>query len=129
MGGSGGEGTGETVVGRSVKLEGDFSSDENVRIEGDVSGTLKTSKNLEVGDGATVEADVFAENATIAGRVSGNIDIKEKLELQESAKITGDIKTGVLMVAAGAKFSGQCAMNEEGEPAVDVVKKEDVDED
>lgn len=112
--------SGQTVVGKSVKLEGDFSSDENVRIDGSVSGTVKTSQNLEVGAGAVVEADVFAENASIAGQVSGNLDIQNKLELQASAKITGDIKTGVLEVAAGASFTGQCEMNapakEEDEP-------------
>jgi len=122
------EGAGETVVGRSVKLEGDFSSDENVRIDGDVSGTLKTSKNLEIGSGANVEADVFAENATVAGRISGNIDVKDKLELQASAKVTGDIKTGELIVAGGAKFTGQCSMTDEDKPAVDVVKKDDDEE-
>lgn len=118
-------GAGETVVGKSVKLEGDFSSDENVCIDGEVSGTLKTSKNLEIGEGASVEADVFAANATIAGRVSGNLDVKDKLELLESAKVTGDIKTGILSVAAGATFTGQCAMSGEDQPAVDAVKKEE----
>lgn len=117
--------SGETVVGKSVKLEGDFSSDENVRIDGEVSGTLKTTQNLVIGSGAAVEADVFAENATISGRVSGNLDIKNKLELTESAKITGDIKTGVLSVADGAVFSGQCSMTDEDQPAVDMVKQEE----
>ena len=121
-------GAGETVVGKSVKLEGDFSSDENVRIDGEVSGTLKTTQNLVIGSGATVEADVFAENATVSGRVSGNIDVKNKLELTENAKITGDIKTGVLSVAAGASFSGQCAMSDTEQPSVDLVKKDNEEE-
>ncbi|MFC1618234.1 polymer-forming cytoskeletal protein [Patescibacteria group bacterium] len=116
---------GETIVGQSVKLEGDFSSDENVRIDGDVSGTLKTSKDLMVGEGASVEADIFAENATIAGKVSGNIDVKNKLELQETARITGDVKTAVLSVAAGAIFSGQCNMTDESKEAVDAVQDND----
>ncbi|EKD49821.1 MAG: hypothetical protein ACD_63C00039G0004 [uncultured bacterium] len=119
------EQVGETVVGQSVKLEGDFSSDENVRIEGDVSGTVKTGKNLIVGEAANLEADIFAENAVIAGRISGNLDIKDRLELKETSKVTGDIKSGVLSVAAGALFTGQCTMNDETKEAVDVVKKKE----
>jgi cytoskeletal protein CcmA (bactofilin family) len=123
---SGGEitDTGQTVVGKSVKLEGDFSSDENVRIDGSVSGTVKTSQNLEVGAGAVVEADVFAENASVAGQVNGNLDIQNKLELQASAKITGDIKAGVLEVAAGASFTGQCEMNAADKKEVEPVKED-----
>lgn len=120
--------TGQTIVGQSVKLEGDFSSDENVRIDGAVSGTLKTSKNLEIGQGAVVEADVFAENATIAGRVSGNIDVKEKLDLTDTAKITGDIKTGIFSVAPGAVFTGQCSMSGEEKTSVDAVTKDETQE-
>ncbi len=115
---------GETVVGHSVKLEGDFSSDENVRIDGSVSGTVKTNKNLLIGERASVEADVFADNATIAGRVNGNIDVKTKLELLETARIAGDIKAGVLSINAGAVFSGQCSMSTEQSGAVDAVKTE-----
>lgn len=115
---------GETVVGHSVKLEGDFSSDENVRIDGTVSGTVKTNKNLIIGERASVEADVFADNATIAGRVNGNIDVKTKLELLETARVAGDIKTGVLSITAGAIFSGQCSMSTEQGEAVDAVKIE-----
>ena len=115
---------GETVVGHSVKLEGDFSSDENVRIDGSVSGTVKTNKNLMIGERASVEADVFADNATIAGRVNGNIDVKTKLELLETARIAGDIKAGVLSITAGAVFSGQCSMSTEKGDGVDAVKTE-----
>lgn len=108
---------GETVVGHSVKLEGDFSSDENVRIDGSVSGTVKTNKNLLIGERASVEADVFADNAAIAGRVNGNIDVKSKLELMETARVAGDIKAGVLSITAGAIFSGQCTMSTDQEGA------------
>ena len=113
---------GETVVGKSVKLEGDFSSDENVHIDGEVSGTLKTSKNLVVGEGAEVEADVFAENASISGKISGNLDVKDKLEFTETARITGDIKTGTLSVATGAIFTGQCNMSDDSKEDIDAVQ-------
>lgn len=115
---------GETVVGNSVKLEGDFTSDENVRIDGSVSGSVKTNKNLWIGERASVEADVFADNATIAGRVNGNIDVKSKLELLETARVAGDIKAGVLSITAGAIFSGQCSMSTEQGEAGDAVKTE-----
>jgi cytoskeletal protein CcmA (bactofilin family) len=46
----------ETVIGPSVKVEGNFSSDGDVVIEGQLTGTLKTTKNVRIGAGARIKA-------------------------------------------------------------------------
>ena len=38
----------ETIVGPSVKVEGDLNSDGNIVIEGQVNGKIKTTKQLRV---------------------------------------------------------------------------------
>lgn len=98
----------ETVIGPSVKVEGDFVGEDNVDVEGVVIGNLKTSKNLRIGEGARVEADVFAENIFVAGEVIGNLKIKSKAELSGSAKIVGDLETGELSIETGAILKGKC---------------------
>ena len=104
-------GPAETVVGPSVKIQGDLNSEGNVRIEGQVSGKVKTSQSVFVNQGAKIAADILAGNAVVGGEVLGNIKISGHLILQSTAKITGDIGCSILRVEDGAQFSGKCVMN------------------
>jgi len=103
----------ETMIGPSVKVEGDFITEGNIVVEGIVSGTITTSKNITVGEDSKIFADVSAENALISGEVQGNIEVAEKLELTATAKIFGDVTTGTLTIAPGAILNGKCKMAEE----------------
>lgn len=100
----------ETVVGPSVKIQGDLNSEGNIRIEGSVAGKVYTSQSVHVGEAASLQADMQAGNAIIAGQVQGNIKIDGNLVLQSTAKIKGDITCGILRVEDGAIFSGKCNM-------------------
>lgn len=101
----------ETVVGPSVKIQGDLNSEGNIRIEGQVSGKVKTSQSVFVNQGAKIAADVLAGNAVVGGEVQGNLKISGHLILQSTAKIAGDISCQILRVEDGASFSGKCSMN------------------
>lgn len=102
----------ETIVGATVKIEGDLVSEGDIKVDGLVSGKIKTSKNLYVGPMAKIEADVEAENAVFAGVVKGDIKIKENLLVQETGKIMGNVSCMRLSIAEGAHFSGSCTMPE-----------------
>lgn len=101
----------ETVVGPSVKIQGDLNSEGNIKIEGQVNGKVKTSQSVYVGESAKIAADIFAGNAVIGGEIQGNIKTSGNLILQSTAKITGDISCAVLRVEDGALFSGKCSMD------------------
>jgi len=102
---------GETIIAKGVKVEGDFVSDGNVIIEGEVNGSVKTAGHLEVGDSAKIKADVTASDALVAGQISGNLKVNGKLELLESSRVEGDIEAEILSVASGAKINGHITMN------------------
>jgi cytoskeletal protein CcmA (bactofilin family) len=101
----------ETVVGPSVKIQGDLNSEGNIRVEGQVSGKIKTSQGVFVNQGAKIAADVLAGSAVVGGEVQGNIKINGHLILQATAKVIGDIACSILRVEDGAQFTGKCAMN------------------
>ena len=107
------EGETETIIGPSVKVEGDFASKGNVTVEGAVYGTLKTDKDLKIGTAAKISANVFATNAFIAGEVKGNVKVGGKLELTDTSKILGDVEAKILIIAAGAILNGKCSMCQE----------------
>ncbi len=103
----------ETIIAASVKVEGDFTSQGNVLIEGMVEGSLRTERDLRVGERAVITADVHAANATVAGEVRGNISASERLELEATARVLGDIKTKILVVVSGATINGRVNMGAE----------------
>ena len=97
----------ETIIGPSVKVEGDFNGDGDVIVEGIVVGNLRTKNHLRVGKDAKVRAEVNAQSAFIAGEVSGNITVESEISLTASAKIKGDITASILSVERGAKINGK----------------------
>lgn len=100
----------ETIIAHGVRVEGEFVSQGNVVIEGEVQGTLHAGGDLRVGEEAKITADVSAANAFIAGELHGNLRVAGRLELTSTSKIMGDVTTEVLLVAAGAKINGTIAM-------------------
>lgn len=100
----------ETIIGPSVKVEGNFKSEGNITVEGIVQGSLKTNHDLKIGPTAKIKAEVEANNLFLAGEIRGNIKIKEKTQLKNSAKIFGNIETKVLSIEEGAIINGKCLM-------------------
>jgi cytoskeletal protein CcmA (bactofilin family) len=100
----------ETVVGPSVHVEGDFSSEGNILIKGVVSGNVKTVKLFTSEKGSKVLANVKAGNAVISGAIKGNVKVEDRLEITASAQIAGDIDCKVLVVEAGALLKGKISM-------------------
>ncbi|MFA5127433.1 MAG: polymer-forming cytoskeletal protein [Patescibacteria group bacterium] len=100
----------DTVVGPSVNVEGDFASEGNIVVKGTVTGSVHTSKNLLVEQGAKIVANVRAGSATIAGEVRGNMKIKDYLELASTARVVGDIEVKTIVMEAGALIFGKVAM-------------------
>lgn len=100
----------ETIIGPSVKVEGDFRGEGDLIIEGILVGNLQTKNNLKIGENAVVEANIKAQNAFISGKVKGNLVIKGKLEITASAIILGDIKTQLISIESGAIIQGNISM-------------------
>lgn len=106
-------GSSETVIASGVKVEGDFVSPGNVRIEGIVKGTVKAEGDLVVTESASIEADVEASNAVVAGEIKGDLKVADKLEITSTAKILGNVNCRTISVEAGAMISGNCQASPE----------------
>ncbi len=91
-------------------IEGTFSSESNIRVDGTVTGTINTKGRLVVGPKGKIEGDVVCNNAEVEGIIDGKIKVNELLALRATAKILGDIHTGKLAIEPGATFTGTCSM-------------------
>lgn len=91
-------------------IEGSISSESNIRIDGEVKGTITTKGRLVVGVSGVITGDVVCQNSEIEGKVKGSMKVGELLSLKSTAKIEGDITTGKLAVEPGAIFAVTCSM-------------------
>lgn len=107
----------ETIIAQGVTVEGDFASQGDVSIDGEVKGTVQAAQLLRVGETARIHADVKAGSAVVAGEIEGNILVNDRLELTESSRIHGDVTAKVLSIAAGAIVNGRVTMGAAGRPS------------
>jgi cytoskeletal protein CcmA (bactofilin family) len=98
------------VIGKGTVLEGNIETYGNIRIEGKITGNIKSKSKIALGNSSHIEGNVTAQNADIEGEVKGKIEISELLVLKSTAVINGDIITSKLVVEPGATFNGTCKM-------------------
>lgn len=98
------------TIGKGTFLEGNVETYGNIRIEGKVTGNVKSKSKVALGPSSFVQGNVIAQNADLEGEVKGRIEIAELLVLKATAVIHGDISTGKLVVEPGALFNGTCKM-------------------
>jgi cytoskeletal protein CcmA (bactofilin family) len=97
-------------IGKGTFLEGNIETYGNIRIEGKVTGNVKSKSKVALGNSSHVAGNIVAQNADIEGEVKGKLEIAEMLVLKSTAVINGDIVTGKLVVEPGAIFNGTCKM-------------------
>lgn len=96
----------QTVIARGVRVEGDFKSQGNVTIEGELVGSLTCGGHLTIGAEAIIEATVHADEATVSGAIQGNVQVKRRLELKGTARLKGDIVAETIAIEPGAAMEG-----------------------
>ena len=94
-----------TIVKGEIKLEGDF------RIDGTFNGSIHCKGKVVVGVTGSIDGEINCQNADFSGEVKGIVKVAELLTLKETARFTGDITTNKLAIEPGAKFSGNCIMD------------------
>ncbi|MBA3275528.1 MAG: polymer-forming cytoskeletal protein [Chloroflexia bacterium] len=109
-----------SVFDRYSIFDGTFNLTRDLRVEGQVKGTINCKGTLYVAHGATVDAVIEAENITVAGDLEGEVNCRGKMQILESGKVKGKITTGTLVVNEGAFYEGQLVM-ESGEQSFGTV--------
>lgn len=96
-----------TIIAKGVKVDGDFASEGDVVIDGEVKGNLSATGQITVGPDAIIRADVKAGSAVVSGTIEGNLTVEKRLDLKSTAKIKGDLVSETLSVESGARIDGK----------------------
>jgi cytoskeletal protein CcmA (bactofilin family) len=104
-----------TFLGKGSQFKGIATFEGTIRIDGRLEGEIHTKGTLVVGEHAVIEGDVSADVVISGGRVTGNIIAAEKVQLLATSIVIGTIKTPLLSIEEGVRFSGTCDAEGRGE--------------
>jgi len=102
----------KSFFGKTMIIEGEVTSDEDITIEGTVNGQLKVGKTLTIGKNGCIKGTISAAVVKISGEVEGEVAASQKLEITSEGKYKGDIKSDNLTIAEGAKLQGNINLDE-----------------
>jgi cytoskeletal protein CcmA (bactofilin family) len=106
-----GESDSFSLIDRYSNFDGTFRSSRDLRIDGEVKGTIECQGTLLVAQGANVTAKVEAENITVAGDLNGDIRCRGRLQIMPSGQVRGKVMTETLVINEGAFYEGQLEMS------------------
>jgi cytoskeletal protein CcmA (bactofilin family) len=106
---------GPTVFGKSMKIIGEVTSDEELYLDGDLDGKLELRNRLTVGPNSKVNANIKAQEIVVFGTIKGNVESESRVSLRTGASIVGDIKTAGIVIEDGAYFKGGIDISRNGE--------------
>lgn len=101
------------IIGQGSHLEGNIHTTGNLRVEGKITGGVKTKAKVVLSHTAQMEGNILAQNAEIGGQVKGTIEVIELLVLKSTATVWGDIMASKLVFEEGACFDGKCKIGKE----------------
>lgn len=107
------------VIGPSIQIEGTLRGQEDVFVEGEVTGTIQLQSNtLTIGTSGKIKADVYAHTVFVEGSMDGDLFGSEQVIIRKSAKVRGNITAPRVTLEDGAAFKGSIEMDPESVKSV-----------
>ncbi len=101
-----------SIVGEGTRFKGELDLNGLLRIDGDFTGTIKTTGKVLVGKNGRAECIINASTVVIGGVVKGNIYSSDRVIVLSSGMILGNIYTPRLIVEEGVLLDGECVIAE-----------------
>lgn len=95
-----------SIISADLRINGDLVCSGDVQVDGWVEGDIQ-SRNIVIGEGATVQGGLQAETVRVCGVVNGQIKA-DSVILEKTAKVTGDVLHKTLAMEQGASLEGMC---------------------
>jgi len=99
-----------SIINKSAVVNGSFSSEGSLRVDGIIKGNVTNSGNIVIGDSAEIHGEVKSANVTNGGKIFGNVHANGKVILEKNSFLRGDLFANILVVEEGAHFEGRSSM-------------------
>ena len=104
------------LVGLGTEINGDITSNGDLRIDGTLIGNLTVKGKVVIGETGKIKGEISCKNSDISGTVEGKVTVQELLSIKSTARISGDLNVGKLAIEPGSKFTGYCDMGSADQP-------------
>ena len=96
----------ESLIDVHSNFDGKYETDQDLRVQGSISGEVVCRGVFTVDQEATARARIQTRDALIRGRVEGDIVCTGRLLLASTSVVTGTLKAATLIVEEGATLTG-----------------------
>ena len=102
-------------ISQGAAIRGDMTSSTDIRVDGQVDGTLYSDGKVVVGESARLSGKLFGTVIDFWGKMDGDIFVKDTLSLKSSSVVNGNIHVRRIQVEMGAQINGSFKMISEQE--------------
>lgn len=99
-----------TRIDAGCEIEGQFSLDGPLVVDGEFRGEIRCGGSVTVGEQGSVEANIEARQVCVHGAVAGDIQATREIILQSTARVHGNLRAPSIVVERGAFFQGETTM-------------------
>ena len=82
------------MISVGTTIEGNITSTENIRFDGQLIGNLTTKGKVFIGQTGRINGQINCKNCEVEGIIDGKVVVTELLSLRAVSKLYGEIKTG-----------------------------------
>ena len=95
------------------EINGEIRFREILRLDGKISGTIRSEGELVIGETGEVDAEVHVNILSVSGKVTGKFHVKEKMEIHPKGRVSGDLTIDKpnLLIHEGGVFEGNVDMS------------------
>ena len=100
------------LIGNGTTIKGEITATGDIRVDGTIIGTMKSTGKVVIGQQGIVEGDIVCNSADISGRVKGTVRVEELTTLKSTSRLEVELFTKQLFIEVGAIFTGRCDMSQ-----------------
>ena len=100
------------LIGNGTTIKGEVIATGDIRVDGTIIGTMKSTGKVVIGQQGVVEGDIICNSADISGRVKGTVRVDELTSLKATSRLEVELYTKQLFIEVGAIFTGKCDMSQ-----------------
>jgi len=102
------------LLSQGVSIKGLVKFLNELRIDGEIEGTIDSAGTLTLGEHALVRGEIRTKAVKVRGTVEGNIFVTERCVLQAGCTLRGGIEAPRLIVDENATFVGSAKVGTAG---------------
>ncbi|MEJ5228251.1 polymer-forming cytoskeletal protein [Thermodesulfovibrio sp.] len=96
----------DTVIGAETYINGEINSNNSLRVDGTIEGTIKADW-ITIGDSGKITGNIICRGIIVGGNVNGTINASEIITITQKGSVTGEIFTVKISIEEGGKFEGK----------------------